>query len=1143
MTAFPAAAAPIRRTAAPGRTRSSAARPKITRDGGSENDNLSGGGANLFEIDQASYAGAGGAVTIDLSLAIQAGGDAAGDSYTGIEGVLGSKFNDTLIGNGAANSLSGGSGDDRFVLGANFTAADSVDSGAGSKDTLVLDGNYAGGIAFAAATMTNVETVSLVAGNNYKLTLADANNGGTLTVDGGALGANTLFLTASAEKSSSLTALGAAGNDTLTGGGGNDFLTGGGGADRLTGGGGLDTVLYAASGAGVTVNLNLTTAQISTGDANGDILSGIENIVGTILADKLTGNASANELSGGDQGDTLTGGAGADSLDGGLGVDTADYSGSKAGITIDFSAGAGKGGDAAGDRLIDIETVIGSKSSDTFIESVEAHEIHGGAGTDLVDYSASSAITIDLASAGAQAGGLAEDDVLIDVESVIGSKLGDEIKGSIVGNKLDASAGKDTLDAGAGGDDTLLGGENNDEIFVTNTLTAKDQIDGGAHDDDTATPAIEGDVLEIEGDYSAGLTLAATTIRNVEAIVLKDGFSYAFKANNATNGDVLTIDASELGAGNSLKFDASAETSNGYIFQSGAGADTLTGGKGIDQLDFSKATVDVFADLAVSANNGGFAAGDVYAGIENIRGSDLNDQFTGDKRNNLLEGGFGDDTLIGGAGNDTLSGGQGTQVGNDGGDFLEGGDGIDVVSYADSDASVIADLSNLLNGGNATGDQFVGIEILIGTNFDDELGGDDANNRIEGGKGFDFLSGGLGNDTLIGGGDTDIFFETELSVGDRIDGGGEVDDPNTEFVFEGDSLTLAGDYSTGFAFGSMTVRNVEKFELLGGGLNYVLKLHDATNSSSLIVDASSLFDFDIFKLDGSSETKHALTVWDGAGNDTITDGAGADVLAGGLGGDLLTGGKGLATANSEKSFEGVTVDLSLKTAQVSAGEASGDVLVLIENLQGSDFDDLLIGDKNGNLLEGGKGNDTLTGGLGLDIASYEHALGAIDINLLDPTKNAGDAAGDVFGSIEGVIGTVKDDTILGNGSANYIDGGAGNDTLTAGSGNDTVLGGKGDDIIRVGFSLNAGDQIDGGDDKDVVVLDGNYSTNVVLGKATLVDVEVLELTTGNNYRLTLADGNNSSSHHRRFSAAGRRSPRDQRRSGKERQPHRFRRRR
>ena len=83
----------------------------------------------------------------------------------------------------------------------------------------------------------------------------------------------------------------------LEGGNGDDTLTGGGGADRLEGGTGNDTVIYSGSPGGVTVNL--ATGAVSGGDAQGDTISGFENVTGSAHNDVLTGDRGANVLAGG----------------------------------------------------------------------------------------------------------------------------------------------------------------------------------------------------------------------------------------------------------------------------------------------------------------------------------------------------------------------------------------------------------------------------------------------------------------------------------------------------------------------------------------------------------------------------------------------------------------------------------------------------------------------------------------------------------------------------------------------------------------------------------------------------------------------------------------------------------------------------
>ncbi len=113
---------------------------------------------------------------------------------------------------------------------------------------------------------------------------------------------------------------GANGNDLLDGGAGADLLSGGAGDDRLRGGTGADTADYATASRAVVVNLTVSTSQ-TTGGAGRDTLSSIENLNGSIHADRLTGSSGGNTLSGGKGNDVLNGAAGADALTGGAGND------------------------------------------------------------------------------------------------------------------------------------------------------------------------------------------------------------------------------------------------------------------------------------------------------------------------------------------------------------------------------------------------------------------------------------------------------------------------------------------------------------------------------------------------------------------------------------------------------------------------------------------------------------------------------------------------------------------------------------------------------------------------------------------------------------------------------------------------------
>ena len=114
-------------------------------------------------------------------------------------------------------------------------------------DTVVLNGNYSGGLTFGKNTLQNVETIVLSPGNNYKIITHNATvaKGASLVIDASALGAiNSATVNASAEKSSQIIFLGGAGNDVFTGGKGAAMFFGGTGADIMSGGKGADFFQY-----------------------------------------------------------------------------------------------------------------------------------------------------------------------------------------------------------------------------------------------------------------------------------------------------------------------------------------------------------------------------------------------------------------------------------------------------------------------------------------------------------------------------------------------------------------------------------------------------------------------------------------------------------------------------------------------------------------------------------------------------------------------------------------------------------------------------------------------------------------------------------------------------------------------------------
>lgn len=119
------------------------------------------------------------------------------------------------------------------------------------------------------------------------------------------------------------TVSGGDGNDEIYSGAGNDIVNGGAGADILDGGLGNDTLSYATDTTGV--NINLSNNTVSGGDAQGDIISGFENVTGGSGNDTIIGDSNVNVINGGTGNDYLDGGAGADTINGGAGNDTIVY--------------------------------------------------------------------------------------------------------------------------------------------------------------------------------------------------------------------------------------------------------------------------------------------------------------------------------------------------------------------------------------------------------------------------------------------------------------------------------------------------------------------------------------------------------------------------------------------------------------------------------------------------------------------------------------------------------------------------------------------------------------------------------------------------------------------------------------------------
>jgi Ca2+-binding RTX toxin-like protein len=227
-------------------------------------------------------------------------------------------------------------------------------------------------------------------------------------------------------------------------------------------------------------------------------------------------------------------------------------------------------------------------------------------------------------------------------------------------------------------------------------------------------------------------------------------------------------------------------------------------------------------------------------------------------------------------------------------------------------------------------------------------------------------------------------------------------------------------------------------------------------------------------------------------NDSVSGFGGNDLIEGRAGPDAINGGDGTDTVSYVKSLAGVIVSLNDPGGQHN-GHAHDDVLVSIENLTGSSYDDHLTGNSLNNVINGGYGNDSITGGVGDLGFDQLHGNAGNDIITLEQAAEAFGDAGDDFVAVQDAEGSILhgdagDDELIANDASfnqlfgeagadtlrvigdahdNQLDGGADNDLLRAEdtSHDNDLRGGLGSDKLFSGDGLNNRLFGDGGNDK------------------------------------------------------------------------------
>lgn len=915
--------------------------------GGVGSDTIDGGAEGILG-DTASFAG----ITVAVSASL-AGGAASykiglvtdTDTLLEIENLIGGSGADQLFGDGNANKLDGAAGNDKLFGDA---GNDTLIGGIGNDE---LQGDDGDDLLIGGAGADKIDGGSF--GDNDTVSYVGSAAGVTVVLDGVTLGKGgdaagdlvSLFVehVIGSAKDDKIFAVsgknylqGGAGNDTLAAGGNDDKLDGGAGndmligdaeADELIGGDGIDTASYA--GFNVTVDVTVNGKGFG-GNAEGDQLFEIENLIGTAVNDTLTGDVGVNSLTGGggddqlrdfDAGDgidvliggagndTITGHAG-DKLDGGADTDTLIALGGgllPQFVTVDLSKNLFTEGKAKS-TLVSFEHVTGSDAHDTLTGTAGINKIIGNngndviqglAGADILDgdnsnipgndtvvYAMSNAaVTIDLIQQGTksnandaplnkQFGGHADGDRLYGFENVVGSKFNDVLTGDNFDNIIEGGLGNDILDGGASGanGNTVSYAGATANVTVSLTIVGTEQNTGGGG---------------------------------------KDKISNFVNILGGKGADILTGDAGnntiDGGAGNDL-------------IQGGDGDDILRGGDGTgDTVTYANASEGVVVNLLNTAQQdttlpivGITGAGkDTLSEFENLTGSGFNDSLIGNTGANAISGGKGDDRVVGWIGNDVLDGGEGT----------------DSVSftYLTNTQHLVLTLGalNLATGAVAkTSTSGVAGDIDAIMNIESVLGGS-GNDKITGNAGSNALSGWDGNDRLFGLGDADFLH-------------GENGDDFLEGGAGADLINGWADNDTASYFTSKLAVTIE--------------LKGAIQGSASGGDADGDQIFNIENVIGSAK------------NDTLKGDVNNNVIEGGLGDDALTGGGGIDTLSYAGATAAVTASLALQGGLQSTGGGGKDTASGFQNLWGGNGADKLFGDVNANEIRGGGGNDTINGG-------------------------------------------------------------------------------------------------------------------------------------------------------------------------------------
>ncbi len=755
------------------------------------NDRLYGGAG----VDTISFLNESAGITADLNKEDVIDGTGGRDTVNDFENVIGTNFDDIIVGTISSNSLDGMDGADvlyghfgeDFITGGNghdliygdlksATAADAADTLHGGAGEDIIIGN--GGDDIIDAGIDNDRVYGgagndfIEGGDGHDLIYGDAKNAqgddGNDTINGGD-GDDEIYGGAGAD-----TIYGGVGDDRILGEDGDDKIIFSLGADIIDAGAGVDAIDVSTATVGVAVDL--TGFYVLDDNGERSSIENFENIIGSAFDDRINGDAGDNLIAAGNGADIIYGGFGKDIIHGESGNDVIYGDTSSAGGGDVDTLYGGDGDDA----------LFAGDGDDWLIGGEGADKLYGGAGVDTVDYSAETAdVIVDMAGKSITYTDTGKD-ILNSIENIIATGFDDRLIGNEETNVFYGGAGNDRL-FGWTGADTLYGEDGDDIIYgdwkTVDVNDGDDVIYGGAGDDfilgiggtdtlygedgndrffwdagDIYHGGADFDVIYLSGSFTDNISLSQISGTGIEQIALNN-----YKGDG-TIANTLTLNVDDL----------SGLAANNTIYITGdLGVDTVIA----DDIDAVTNLVDIFE-------------------VDGV----LMEQFNVNGFNIIIQQGLLQGAVIG--------------------DVIIGTDDVDVVVGNDNDNIIL---------GKA------GADTISGGLGADRIDGDDDGDTISGDQGEDVLIGGGGDDIIYGGADDDILYATDRPWYDAnwthrqtvtIDAG-QINSDLTNFT-----IRLSGD-----GFGEEFWTNI-----------------NADGSDILVTDStgSSVFDIEIVSLDVAS---------------------------------------------------------------------------------------------------------------------------------------------------------------------------------------------------------------------------------------------------------------------------------------------------